>query len=124
MHELSQHVAELPEVDDWLAGDDRVLAFRVVDSDGDGVDITNATVEWSLFERAYQTDAADAVLSGQDSGVEIVTDSRVNSSEGEFEVRIDGDATADLWGSFTHRPVVEQSDGSRASWKGDVTITA
>lgn len=124
MHDLSQHVAELPAIDDWLSGDDRVLAFRVVDADGNAVDISNATVGWSLFARPYHDDPADAVLSDADSGVELVTDSRVDTSNGEWEVRVDGAATADRWGEFTHRPVVEQSDGTRASWRGEIVLSA
>jgi hypothetical protein len=124
MHDLNIYVADLPAVEDWLAGDDRTLAFRVTDANGDGVDITNATVEWAMYERPYESDPADAVLSGQDSDIEIVTDNRVDTSVGEFEVRVDGEATADLWGEFTHRPSVEQTDGTRASWVGPVILTA
>lgn len=121
--DLSIRAFDLPAVDEWLAGDSRTLAFQVVDGNGDPVDITDATVTWGLFERPYHTDPADAVLTGDDSGVVIVTDSRVDTTAGEFEVRLDPSATADLWGEFTHRPQVEQTDGSVASWLGDVTLT-
>lgn len=124
MHDLTLFDFELPEIDDWLSGDDRVLAFRVVGADGDPVDISNADVSWMLFDRPYADDPADAVLSGDDSGVELVTDSRVDTANGEWEVRVDGDATAELWGEFTHRPVVEQSDGTSASWIGTAILTA
>jgi len=124
MHELSQYAFELPAVDDWLSGDDRILAFQVVDDNGNPVDISNATVEWSLYARAYQDDPADAVLTGSDSGVELVTDSRVDSANGGWEVRVDGEATTDLWGKYWHRPAVEQSDGTRAAWLGEVLLTA
>jgi len=124
MHELSVFDFELPRVEDWFAGDDRALAFQVVDDDGVGVDISNATVSWALFERAYQSDASDAVVTGDDSGVEIVTDSRVDTSIGEFEVRVDGNVTEAIWGRYWHRPEVEQVDGTVASWRGEVTITA
>jgi hypothetical protein len=123
-HQLTQYDFELPDVDDWLAGDDRVLAFQVVDADGNGVDISGATVEWELFGRDYETDAADAVISGADSDVELVTDNRVDTSVGEWEVRIDGSATADLWGRYWQRPRVTQSDGTEASWRGEVVLTA
>jgi hypothetical protein len=123
-HQLSQYAFELPDIDEWLSGDDRTLQFVVTDGDGDPVDISGGTVSWGLWDRAYQDDPADAVLTGDDSGVEIVTDSRVDTTAGEFEVRIDGGATADLYGDYHHRPAVEQTDGSRASWRGEATITA
>lgn len=123
-HQLSQYVSELPDVEDWISGDDRTLAFVVVDGDGDPIDISGATVSWFLTERPYQDDPSNAVLTGDDSGVEIVTDSRVDTAQGEFEVRVDADATDDLWGEFTHRPRVEQGDGTTASWRGSVEITA
>jgi nitrogen fixation protein FixH len=124
MHELSQYTSELPTVDDWLAGDDRALVFQVVDGDGTAVDITGATVEWGLFERPYESDAGVAVLSEADSDVELVTDNRVNLEEGVWEVRVDGDATASLWGEYYQRPRVEQTDGSVASWRGEVVLEA
>jgi len=124
VHELSQYIAMLPDVENWLAGDDRVLAFQVVDSNGGGVDISTATVAWDLFERPYQTDPAEAVASGTDNDVTLITDSRVDSTAGRFEVRVDGSVTADEWGRYTQRPSVEQSDGTVASWIGAVVISA
>jgi nitrogen fixation protein FixH len=123
-HQLSQFDFELPAIEEWLSGDDRALAFQVVDADGDGVDISNATVEWRLFERPYHDEAADAVLTGSDSGVELVTDSRVDSTIGQWEVRVDADATEDLWGEYWHRPRVTQMDESTASWRGRIELTA
>jgi hypothetical protein len=114
----------LPEVSEWLSGDDRTLVFQVVDGDGNPVDISTASVEWNLYERAYNDDPTNAVLSGTDSGVELVTDTRVDTTNGEWEVRIDGAATADLYGTYYHRPAVEQTDASSASWRGEITITA
>jgi len=124
MHDLNLYAYELPTVDEWLAGDDRTLAFVVSDSNGDPVDISGATVEWALYRRAYQDDTADAVLSGDDDDVELVTDDRVDSENGEFEVRISGDASADLVGEHWQRPAVEQADDTRASWRGRVVLTA
>lgn len=123
MHDLQFHNFELPTVDSVFAGDSRQLAFRVVDSAGNGVDITNATVEWSLFNRAYHDDPADAVITGDDASVELVTDSRVDSEDGEWEVRLSPEATEDNWGSFYHRPVVTDADGNRASWRGELVLT-
>ena len=124
MHDLDLHAYDLPSVEEWLAGDDRTLAFVVSDANGDPVDISNATVEWALYRRAYQDTPADAILSGDDEGVELVTDDRVDSEAGEFEVRIDGDASQSLDGEHWHRPQVTQLDGSVASWRGRIVVTA
>jgi len=124
VHQIEQFSFELPDIEEFLAGDDRTLAFQVVDADGNGVDISSATISWDVYEREYQTDAADAVISDGDSGVEIVTDNRVDSTDGEFEIRVDGAATSDMWGEFYHRPEVEQTDGTVASWRGEIVLTA
>lgn len=124
VHDLDVYAFALPTVDGWLSGDDRAFVFRVVDGDGTAVDISNATVKWGLYQRPYQSDPADAVLTGDDSGVEIVTDNRVDTTAGVFEVRIDGSATADRWGRYWHRPRVEQADDSVATWRGKVVIEA
>lgn len=123
-HDLKQHVFELPDTTEWLSGDNRTLAFAVADGNGNRVDISNATVTWSLHERPYESDVSTAVLSGQDSNVEVVTDNRVNTDEGDFEVRIGASATEDLWGEYYQRPKVTQPDESTASWRGEVVITA
>lgn len=124
MHDLDPYAFELPGIDEWLAGDDRVLAFRVTDDDGTGIDIDSADVSWALFERAYQSDPADAVLTDSDSGVEVVTDNRVDTTAGEWEVRLDGAATEELHGRYYQRPALEQSDGTEASWRGTIILTA
>lgn len=124
MHDLSLYAFELPTIEEWLSGDDRTLAFQVTDDTETGVDISNATVEWGLWARPYQDADADAVLTGADSGVEIVTDNRVDTTVGEFEVRIDGDVTADEYGAYWHRPRVIQQDGTEASWRGKAVLTA
>jgi hypothetical protein len=124
-HQLTQYDYELPDIEAWISGDSRTLAFQVVDADGDGVDISGASVSWAMYRRAYEDDPANAVLTGSDSGVELVTDNRVNSAEGDWEVRINPSATeADIYGQYFHRPSVEQSDGSRASWRGRIVLTA
>ena len=123
-HNLDIYAFELPVVEDWLSGDNRTLAFVVVDGNGDPVDISGATVEWNIYERPYIDDPTEAVLSGDDADVELVTDSRVDTSAGQWEVRIDGEATDDHWGEFWQRPRVEQSDGTEASWRGRVVVTA
>jgi len=123
-HQLERYAFQLPEVEEWLAGDSRILAFQVVNDNGDGVDISNAAVSWALFQRSYKSDPADAVLSDSDSDIKIVTDNRVDTSIGEFEVRLDPAATEDLYGEYYQRPEVVDADGNTASWRGTVTITA
>lgn len=124
MHDLELYDFELPTIEDALAGDSRTLAFQVVDADGNGVDITAATVSWALFEREYQSDASDAVIDESDSEVSVVTDDGVDPTLGEFEVRLDPGATDALWGEFYHRPKVTQADGSVVSWRGELILTA
>lgn len=111
---------ELPDITDWYAGDSRILAFTV-ERDGTLIDLTNATITWGLWEKAYQEEEADAILTGDSAGVEIVTDSRVDAENGEFEVRLDPEATEDIYGEFWHRPQVTQG-GTTASWRGRVLL--
>jgi len=124
-HQVSIYDSELPDVEDYISGDDRTLAFRVVDADGNAVDISNATVSWSLHSRAYQDSSDSTVLDGSDSGVELVTDTRVDTTNGEWEVRIDGEATEDgIYGDYYQRPKVEQQDETVASWRGKIIVEA
>jgi len=123
-HDLTQYDFELPDIDDAFAGESRTLAFKVTDADGNGVDIDDATVRWMLAEREYQTETADAVLDGSDADVELVTDSRVDTSNGEWEVRLDSGALEDIWGEYHHRPEVEHADGSQVQWRGTIIVTA
>lgn len=124
MHTLSPTAYILPTVDDFLAGDSRVLAFTVVDGADNPIDISGATVSWELYEREYQDDPADAVLTEADTSVEIVTDNRVDTTDGEFEVRLDAGALDGEWGRMYQRPKVEQTDGTVASWRGEVVVSA
>jgi hypothetical protein len=124
MHDLSVSVFDLPDTEQWFAGDSRALEFQVVDGNGDPVPIPGATITWALFERAYQTDPADAVLSDGDAGVTVRTADIVDPEQGEFEVRVTPQATEGLYGEFYQRPVVEQSDGSTAAWRGSVVVEA
>ena len=124
MHDLDLHRFGLPEISEFFAGDDRALAFRVVDGDGNGVDISGATVEWALFRRQYEKrPASTPVLSGSDEGVELVTDDRVDTESGQWEVRLDDSASDGLVGEYWHRPRVIQSDESTASWRGRIILT-
>lgn len=123
-HDLDLYAFELPAIKEFLSGDDRTLAFQVVDSDGNAIDISGATVEWRLFEREYETGDSAAVLKGSDADVELVTDNRVDTTNGEWEIRVDGEATDELYGEYHHRPRVVQSDDTEASWKGSIIISA
>jgi hypothetical protein len=123
-HQLERYAFQLPEVEEWLAGDSRILAFQVVDEDGNGVDMTTATISWGLFQRSYKSDISDAVLSDNDSGVDIVTSDPIDPSVGEFEVRIDPAATEVLYGGYYQRPEVTDQNGDVSSWRGRVTVTA
>lgn len=122
-HSLDPSDFYLPTIDEFIAGDTRVLAF-VVENDGTPMDLTGTTITWALFDREYQDDPADAVIDGGDPDVDVVTDSRVDLTAGEFEVRIGADASEGLYGQYFHRPKVEQTDGTTASWLGECVITA
>lgn len=124
MHELDIYAFELPTIEDFLSGDSRTLAFQVVDGDGTGVGITAATVTWGLFEREYQTESADAILTESDGDVTVVTSGSVDPTVGEFKVQLSPAASEDLWGEYYHRPKVEQADGSVAKWRGELVLTA
>ncbi len=123
MNDLDWSAFELETIEDFFAGDSRQLSFQVVDSAGNAVDITGATVEWALYEREYMDDPADAILTGDDASVELVTDNRVDSENGQWEVRLDPAATEDMWGEYYHRPVVTDQEGNRASWRGEIVLT-
>lgn len=124
VHEVTQYDADLPTIEDAFAGDDRTIALKVVDADGNGIDISPTTIRWELYERAYQTNRSESVLDDGDSSVDVVTSSPVDPTVGEFEVQLDSDATDDLWGEYFHRPEVEQKDGTIAKWRGRLVIEA
>jgi len=111
---------ELPAIEGWPAGDSRQLSFTV-EQGGTPKDITNDTVEWYLLKRPYH-DLADAILSGESSGVEIFRDTVVDPTAGEFRVDVDEDATANEWGEYWQLVVVDPPGGSRQTWRGGVTL--
>lgn len=112
----------LPDIDDWFSGDTRVIQFQV-ESAGTPVDLSGAEFEWRLYNVAYESGTADALLTDADTGVEIVSDQRVDIEGGEWEVRVDGDVTDDMWGEYWQRPVV-RNEGTEAQWRGRVVIEA
>jgi len=111
---------ELPAIEGWPAGDSRQLSFSV-EQGGSPKDITNDAVEWYLLERPYH-ELADAILSGDSTGVEIFRDTVVDPTAGEFRVDVDESATADEWGTYWQLVVVDPPGGSRQTWRGDVTL--
>ena len=123
-HSLDPSAFILDDVVDFLAGDSRVLSFTLTDGNGNPVDVSNATIEYRWFEREYQTGDSAAVLTGDDADVEIVTDNRVDTTAGEFEIRLDPSATVDLYGDYYQKARVVQEDESEASWVGRINITA
>ena len=118
--QLSPQRFDLPKIDGWAAGDSRRLTF-VVTQDGAPKDIESDTLEWQLLERPYH-DSSEAVLSGDDDGVEIRRETFVDAEAGEFRVDIDASATVGLWGEYTQRVVVDPLNETRQSWRGDVVI--
>jgi hypothetical protein len=118
------YVFELPTVEDWISGDDRKLAFKVTDGAGNGIDIADATVSWALYDRPYEDDTSNAVLTDSDSDVDLITSAGVDPAVGEWEVNVGGAATEEEWGRYHQRPKVEAADGSVATWVGTVLIQA
>lgn len=124
VHDLSLTAFRLDPIEEFIGGDSRVLAFQVTDEDGTGIDISAADLSWRLVERAYQ-ERTDAALTDGDAGVSATSaPADVDPTVGEFEVQLEPAATVDLWGSYTQVPTVVQSDGSTASWVGEMVITA
>jgi hypothetical protein len=96
--------------------DAKVLPFVVRYESGDRIDLTGADIVWELRERAPY----DPALSLDDSGVSIVD--RVNS-EGEFSIRLETDATADLEPlRYRERVRITDSNGDQTTWIGEVPI--
>jgi hypothetical protein len=63
------------------------------------------------------------VLSGDDSGVEIITDTLVDPTSGEFRVNVSESATSEEWGDYWQVVVVDPLDDSLQSWQGKVLLT-
>jgi hypothetical protein len=122
MPDLAPDAATLPTIDGFPASDSRVLAFTVLLADGTPRDISDDTVEWYLLDKPY-TDIQSPLVSDSDPGVEVVTDSRVDTTAGEFEVRIDEGTLAGEWGSVYQRVRVDAIGETRQSWTGEVVLT-
>lgn len=96
--------------------DTKVLPFVVRDDSGSRVDITHATITWELRKKSTYPPA----LSLTDAGVSVVN--RVGE-QGEFAIRLETDATADLDPQvYRERVRVTFTDGDQTTWIGEVPI--
>jgi len=109
----------IDRIEDWVAGDSHRIAFTVT-QDGTPRDITDDEISWRLSRRPYQR--TDTVLDDSAAGIEVVTDTRVDTTNGEFEVRIDEGVTSDNWGEYWATVVVDPPGDSKQSWLGAVAI--
>lgn len=123
MTDLNADVATIPEIDGFPASDSRRLEFTVLLADGSPRDISNDSVEWYLLDKPYDPDA-DAIVDGTSTGVEIVTDSRVDTTNGEFQIRIGADTLAEEWGPVVQRVRIDAPGDTELSWRGDVILLA
>lgn len=111
---------ELPR-EHTVAGDSHRFECTVLD-DGEPMGIETAELSWHLFERGYDRDPDDAVLSDGDASVTIDTDPITDPSKGEFQVRVEEGATDGLSGMFHQRFVVDPPDATKATWVGKVVV--
>jgi len=125
MPTLSTTDADLPAIDDWVAGDSRRLQFTVETADGTPKDLSTDNLEWYLTRRPYQERSA-AVLDDTDPEVEIVTSGAVDPTQGEFRVDVSEAALSAVgaWGEHYQHVVVDPPDESRQSWRGRVVVVA
>lgn len=106
----------LPASERIPQGDARKIPFRIVDGDGNPVNLTAADIVYELRERAPY----DPELSLSDSGVSIVD--RDNDA-GEFAIKLDTGATGDLEPqTYRERLRVTDSNGNQTTWIGEVPI--
>jgi len=110
----------LPDLVEWPAGDSRELNFTV-ETNGAAKDLSDDTITWHLLEKPYDA-LGDAVLSGDDPGVDVRTDAVVDPAAGEFRVDITGGATSGLWGSFTQRIEIDPPGDDTQTFAGDVIL--
>jgi len=124
MPDLNPDEATLSTIDGFPASDSRTLAFTVVFADGSTRDISSDEIEWYLLDKPYESDS-DAIVDNDSTGIEIVTDNRVDTANGEFEVRVSPDALADEWGSVHQRIRIATAGGETdLSWRGEIILTA
>ena len=98
--------------------DAKVLPFVVRNKDGDRIDITGATIVWELRARA----AHEPSLSLEDVGVEVINR---DNDQGEFEIRLDTDATEDLEPrTYRERVRITDTGGDQTTFIGEVPIVS
>jgi hypothetical protein len=98
------------------AGNAHILRVTVKDSDDAAVDITGATIKWSLALRR----GSETVLVEKESGdgIEIV-----DAEDGIFEIAIDAADTEDLGGIYYHEAELTDSlDRKQTVMVGFLTI--
>ena len=98
--------------------DAKVLPFVVRNQDGERIDITGATIVWELRARA----AHEPSLSLEDVGVEVINR---DNDQGEFEIRLDTDATEDLEPrTYRERVRITDTSGDQTTFIGEVPIVS
>ena len=123
-HELDTTSFDLEPVDGVFAGESIEFRFQVT-IDGTAKDITEDTLEFEVFDRAYES--SDLVLSDSDAGVEIIdTDPLADLENGKFRVRINEGVTDDLYGEYFAKPRVipPESTDTMAEWRIRTLIDA
>lgn len=83
----------------FVQGNDITLEFTVTDEDGAALDITGATVKWSLKRAIGET--ADLTKQTGGSGITLT-----DADGGVFEVELTDTDTAALYGEYVHEAVI------------------
>jgi len=122
MTDLRADRATLATIEGFPNRDSRRLEFTVLLSDGTPKDISEDTPEWYLLGKPYHDDS-EAIIDDSDPGVEIVTDTRIDTAAGEFEVRIDPETLVGEWGPVTQRVRLSAGGGTTISWRGRIVLT-
>lgn len=104
----------------YMAGDDLLLQFTVIDSDGDAIDITGMMVRFAIS----RTISGTAVISTEASPA-TATASLTTPASGIFTVAIDGSDTDALSGTYRFECEIEDSSGDKSTVaRGFVTFAA
>jgi len=120
--EASNDLFELAQATAIFADENIEFSFQVVD-DGVEVDITDFDITFDLKQREYEGSATE-VTKG-DMGTEIIDSSPlVDPTIGEFNIRLDGDVSAELWGEYFLRVQVGTGSSNRAKWRMRVLLEA
>lgn len=110
----------IESVDHWPEGDTRVFPFIVPDRDADSEDarlnLSGADITWRLQNASTGEDVLD--LSSDGVVLNIVSD--IN---GEFEIRVEKEASEGIEGRFREIIRIVDDEGNRSTWKGRVNIS-